>query len=249
MLLTGALGFAALAGGVAAAALPVTTTSAGPQGHPAARTTRSSSTRSYRPCGDDGNDLPGAQAPHSLAKVNPLTTPNRNHTGYDYNEDHIAGFTATNLDGVGGSGGGGDLLVVPTSVQYDKRPASSTYAHAYSHDDETATPGYYGVGLGAVSGTGSSVTQDSGTIDAEMTATTRTALQRYSFPSGSDPELVLDLANNFTSRTRATMKATTLPDGTTSISRPDRGVVQRRLIPAVLQRHHERPRDLPEELG
>ncbi len=215
MLLTGALGFGALAGAGAAAAVPVTTTPAGTSGG-------TDYTKLVDPfvstAGDDGNDLPGAQAPHGLAKVNPLTTPNRNHTGYDYNEDHIAGFTSTNLDGVGGSGGGGDLLVVPTSVQYDSRPATGTYAHAFSHDDETATPGYYQVGLGSVSGTASSVKQDSGTIKAEMTATTRTALQRYSFPAGSNPELVLDLANNFTSRTRSTMKATTLPDGTTSIS-------------------------------
>ncbi|MFJ2394659.1 glycoside hydrolase domain-containing protein [Streptomyces sp. NPDC087843] len=214
-LLTGALGVAALAGGGAAAALPAATPSAGSSGG-------TDYTKLVDPfvstAGDDGNDLPGAQAPHSLAKVNPMTTPNRNHTGYDYNEDQIAGFTATNLDGVGGSGGGGDLLVVPTSVRYDKRPAPSTYAHTYSHDDETATPGYYQVGLGSVSGTAGSVTQDSGSIKAEMTATTRTALERYSFPSGSDPELVLDLANNYTSRTRSTMKATTLPDGTTSIT-------------------------------
>ncbi|MFJ5837963.1 glycoside hydrolase domain-containing protein [Streptomyces shenzhenensis] len=213
-LLAGALGLAALTGG-AAAAVPVATKSAGTSGG-------TDYTKLVDPfvstAGDDGNDLPGAQAPHSLAKVNPMTTPGRNHTGYDYNEDHIAGFTTTNLDGVGGSGGGGDLLVVPTSVQYDKRPATSTYAHTYSHDDETATPGYYQVGLGAVSGTGSSVKQDSGTIDAEVTATTRTALERYSFPAGSNPQLVLDLANNFTSRTRATMNAATLPDGTTSIT-------------------------------
>lgn len=213
-LLSGALGLAALAGGGAAAAVPAASASAGSGG--------TDWTKLVDPfvstAGDDGNDLPGAQAPHSLAKVNPLTTPNRNHTGYDHNEDHIAGFTATNLDGVGGSGGGGDLLVVPTSVQYDSRPAAGTYAHAFSHDDETATPGSYQVGLGAISGTGSSVTQDSGTIKAEMTATTRTALERYSFPAGSNPELVLDLANNFTSRTRSTMKATKLPDGTTSIT-------------------------------
>ncbi|WUV83572.1 glycoside hydrolase family 92 protein [Streptomyces sp. NBC_01476] len=214
-LLAGALGFAALAAGGAAAAAPVANTSTGTPGG-------TNYTKLVDPfvstAGDDGNDLPGAEAPHSLAKVNPMTTPGRNHSGYDYNEDHIAGFTATDLDGVGGSGGGGDLLVVPTSVRYDGRPAPSTYAHPYSHDDETATPGYYQVGLGALSGTGSAVTQDSGTVDAEMTATTRTALERYSFPAGSDPELVLDLANNYTSRTRATMKATTLPDGTTSIT-------------------------------
>ncbi|MGW1728574.1 glycoside hydrolase domain-containing protein [Streptomyces sp. NPDC002306] len=218
MLVTGALGVAALAGGSAAVALPGATTSAGSGGTSAGTDYTKLVDPFVSTAGDDGNDLPGAQAPHSLAKVNPLTTPNRNHTGYDYNEDHIAGFTATNLDGVGGSGGGGDLLVVPTSVQYDKRPAPSTYAHTYSHDDESSTPGAYQVGLGAISGTGSSVQQDSGTIKAEMTATTRTALERYSFPAGSNPELVLDLANNFTSRTRSTMKATTLPNGTTSIS-------------------------------
>ncbi|MGW2554983.1 glycoside hydrolase domain-containing protein [Streptomyces sp. NPDC001635] len=217
-LLTGALGVAALAGGGAAAALPAATPSAGSAGTSGGTDYTKLVDPFVSTAGDDGNDLPGAQAPHGLAKVNPLTTPNRNHTGYDYNEDHIAGFTATNLDGVGGSGGGGDLLVVPTSVQYDSRPAAGTYAHAYSHDDESATPGSYQVGLGAISGTASSVKQDSGTIKAEMTATTRTALERYSFPAGSNPELVLDLANNFTSRTRSTMKATTLPDGTTSIA-------------------------------
>ncbi|MEU3185127.1 glycoside hydrolase domain-containing protein [Streptomyces sp. NPDC006923] len=217
-LLTGALGLGALAGAGAAAAAPLATTSTGSSGTSSGTDWTKLVDPFVSTAGDDGNDLPGAQAPHGLAKVNPLTTPNRNHTGYDYNEDHIAGFTATNLDGVGGSGGGGDLLVVPTSVRYDSRPATGTYAHPYSHDDETATPGYYQAGLGALSGTGSAVKQDSGTIKAEMTATTRTALQRYSFPAGSDPELVLDLANNFTSRTRSTLKATTLPNGTTSIT-------------------------------
>jgi putative alpha-1,2-mannosidase len=33
--------------------------------------------------GDDGNDLPGAQAPNGIVKVNPLTVPGRNHSGYD----------------------------------------------------------------------------------------------------------------------------------------------------------------------
>ncbi|NMO34807.1 carbohydrate-binding protein [Streptomyces sp. GMY01] len=217
-LLAGALGLTALAGGGAAAAAPAaaeSTASAGTSGG-------TDYTKLVDPfvstAGDDGNDLPGAQAPHGLAKVNPLTTPGRNHSGYDYDEDHIAGFTATNLDGVGGSGGGGDLLVVPTSVRYDSRPAPGGYAHAYSHDDESATPGSYRVGLGALAGTGSSVTRAAGTIDAEMTATTRTALERYRFPEGAEPRLVLDLANNFTSRTRSTLKATTLPDGTTSIT-------------------------------
>ncbi len=205
--LAGALGLAALTGGGTAVAVP------GPTASTAEGTSRGTDyTELVDPfvstAGDDGNDLPGAQAPHGLAKVNPMTTPGRNHSGYDYDEDHIAGFTATNLDGVGGSGGGGDLLVVPTSERYDSRPATSSYAHPYRHDDESASPGSYRVGLGS----------PAGTIDAEMTATTRTALERYRFPSGSRPQLVLDLANNFTSRTRATLDATKLKDGTTAIS-------------------------------
>ncbi|KAB2970955.1 carbohydrate-binding protein [Streptomyces sp. SS1-1] len=244
-LLAGALGIGVLTGGGLAAAMPVSPPSAGSSGSSGGSSSGTDYAKLVDPfvstAGDDGNDLPGAQAPHGLAKVNPLTTPKRNHTGYDYDEDHIAGFTATNLDGVGGSGGGGDLLVVPTSVQYDKRPSPSTYAHAFSHKDETATPGYYQVGLGSLSGTASSVTQDSGTIDAEMTATTRTALERYRFPAGSEPKLVLDLANNFTSRTRSTLKATTLPDGTTAIG----GVIAGSFNGAAYQLYYHATTNVP----
>lgn len=206
--LAGTLGLAALAGGGTAVAVPGPTASTVGKA-PSAGTDYTKLVDPFvSTAGDDGNDLPGAQAPHGLAKVNPMTTPGRSHSGYDYDEDHIAGFTATNLDGVGGSGGGGDLLVVPTSRQYDSRPAASSYAHPYSHDDESATPGSYRVGLGS----------PAGTIDAEMAATTRTALERYDFPDGARPQLVLDLANNFTSRTRSTLEATKLKDGTTAIS-------------------------------
>lgn len=163
--------------------------------------------------GDDGNDLPGAQAPNGLAKVNPLTTPNRSHSGYDYNEKSIAGFTQTDLDGVGGSGGGGDILVVPTEVSYTARPSTNSYAHPYSHSDEDATPGYYRVGLGEIAGTDGAVTKPGGRIDAEVAASTRTAMHRYTFPAGTTPSLVFDLGNNFTSRTGSSIETTTLPDG------------------------------------
>lgn len=168
--------------------------------------------------GDDGNDLPGAQAPNGLAKVNPLTVPGRNHTGYDYNQSQIAGFTQTNLDGVGGSGGGGDILVVPTSVAYTARPSTGSYAHPFSHSDEQATPGYYRVGLGAIAGTDGAVTHPGGTIAAEVTAATRTAVHRYAFPQGATPSLVVDLANNFTSRTASSVTVTALSDGRAALS-------------------------------
>ena len=150
--------------------------------------------------GDYGNDLPGAQVPNGLAKVNPMTMPGRNHSGYDYSQSQIAGFTNTNMDAVGGSGAGGDILIVPTSVEYTHRPQVNTYAHDFSHDDETARPGYYQVGLSHLSGKSDQVQKSGAKINAEVTSTVRTGLHRYTFPENSKPKLVFDLRNNFTER-------------------------------------------------
>ncbi|MBM6403944.1 glycoside hydrolase family 92 protein [Phycicoccus sp. CSK15P-2] len=167
---------------------------------------------------DDGNDMPGAQAPNGLAKVNPRTYPERNHTGYEYTEDHILGFTHTNLDGVGGSGGGGDILVVPTSGSYTSRPATSTYAHSFSHDDEDAEPGYYRVGLGNIAGEDGGIGDAAGTIDAQVAATVRSGAHHYSFPQGSTPSLVVDLSTNNTRRVASDLRVTMLEDGRAALS-------------------------------
>ncbi|MFB9315528.1 glycoside hydrolase domain-containing protein [Nocardioides plantarum] len=153
--------------------------------------------------GDNGQNIPGAQVPHGLAKPNPMTAPGRTHSGYDYAQGNIRGFTLTNLDGVGGSGGGGDLLVVPTYTGYTARPASSTYALPFSHDDESAEPGYYQVGLKA----------PQGTIEAELTATVRSGLERFTFPTAGKASLVLDLQNNFTGRLASDLAVEKLADG------------------------------------
>lgn len=153
--------------------------------------------------GDNGQNIPGAQVPHGLAKPNPMTAPGRTHSGYDYAQSKIKGFTLTNLDGVGGSGGGGDLLVVPTYDAYTARPSTSAYALPFSHDDETAEPGYYRVGLQA----------SQGTIEAELTATVRSALERFTFPAAGQASLVLDLQNNFTGRLSSDLTVKLLADG------------------------------------
>lgn len=160
--------------------------------------------------GDHGQNLPGAEVPHGLAKPNPLTSPKGSaHSGYDYGASKIQGFTMTNLDGVGGSGGGGDLLVVPTYNSYTTtRPDTSTYALPFSHADETATPGYYQVGLQA----------SQGTIDAQLTSTVRSGLERFTFPAAGQTSLVLDLANNFTGRNSSDLTVTKLADGRAELS-------------------------------
>lgn len=163
--------------------------------------------------GDFGNDMPAAMAPNGLAKVNPRTLPSRNHTGYNYAETNIAGFTHTNLDGVGGSGAGGDILVVPTSGNYTSRPGYNTYRHPFEKDAENASPGYYQVEMSNIAGTDGSISPTAGEIQAEVTATIRSGVHRYSFPEGADPSLVIDLETNSDRRIASSLDIDILDDG------------------------------------
>jgi predicted alpha-1,2-mannosidase len=115
-----------------------------------------------------GNTFPGASAPFGMVQVSPDTG---GQGGYDYSASKIYGFSQTHLSGVG-CGVMGELPVMPTTGDVTTSDSNS-YSSAFSHDDETATPGYYRVGL-----------QRYG-INAELTATDRTGWQRYTFPSGT----------------------------------------------------------------
>lgn len=123
---------------------------------------------------DDGNTYPGAAVPFGMVQLSPDTGHN---TGYDYNQDHILGFSSVHLSGVG-CGLGGDLPVLPTTGDITSTD-DAQYAAPYSHDDESASPGSYQVKLG----TG---------ITAELTATARTGWQRYTFPATDKANVLLD---------------------------------------------------------
>ena len=60
---------------------------------------------------NEGNTYPGAAVPFGMVQFSPDTGHN---TGYDYSENHIRGFSAVHLSGVG-CGLGGDLPVLPTT--------------------------------------------------------------------------------------------------------------------------------------
>jgi predicted alpha-1,2-mannosidase len=123
---------------------------------------------------NEGNTYPGAAVPFGMVQFSPDTGHN---TGYDYAEDHIRGFSLVHLSGVG-CGLGGDLPVLPTTGDVTQTDYAK-YAAKFSHDDEQASPGYYGVGL------------DSG-IKAELTATERTGVQRYTFPATDKANVLLN---------------------------------------------------------
>ncbi|MGW3407681.1 GH92 family glycosyl hydrolase [Streptomyces sp. NPDC000888] len=123
---------------------------------------------------NDGNTYPGAAVPFGMVQFSPDTGHN---TGYDYSQNHIRGFSLVHLSGVG-CGLGGDLPVLPTTGDVTETDYGR-YQAEFSHDTESASPGYYKVGLK----TG---------IDAELTATARTGVQRYTFPATDKANVLLN---------------------------------------------------------
>jgi len=123
---------------------------------------------------NEGNTYPGAAVPFGMVQLSPDTGHN---TGYDYAQNHIRGFSLVHLSGVG-CGLGGDLPVLPTTGDVTQTDYAQ-YQAEFSHDTEKASPGYYEVGLK----TG---------IDAELTATERTGVQRYTFPATDKANVLLN---------------------------------------------------------
>ena len=84
---------------------------------------------------DYGQMTPGATVPYSQIQICPDSKP-RQHPGYDYEVPTISGFSINRLSGVGGSGCGGNVSLMPDATGKDIRLLKHT---------EQATPGYYSV--------------------------------------------------------------------------------------------------------
>ncbi|MFD8761696.1 GH92 family glycosyl hydrolase [Streptomyces mirabilis] len=123
---------------------------------------------------NEGNTYPGAAVPFGMVQFSPDTGHN---TGYDYSQNHIRGFSLVHLSGVG-CGLGGDLPVLPTTGDVTETDYAK-YEAEFSHDSERASPGSYRVDLK----TG---------IKAELTATARTGVQRYTFPATDKANVLLN---------------------------------------------------------
>lgn len=150
---------------------------------------------------DGGQLFPGAVTPSGLVKLSPDTYPhdNNDHAGYDYSKTQISGFSHTRVEGVGGDGAGGDILVTPSYISTTTKPSDSAKAQNYSHDDEDATPGYYKVELSPKTGTGTAY-QGVGKIKAELTTNNNVGLHKYTFPKEGDASLIIDLGYGYNQR-------------------------------------------------
>lgn len=129
--------------------------------------------------GGHGHTYPGACAPFGLVQLSPDTRLDGwdGCSGYHYSDDVIYGFSHTHLSGTGISDYG-DILLMPACGTPELRDYA--YRSPFRHDEESAAPGYYTVKF------------PSG-IYAELTATERTGMHRYTFPKAEGNTLVLDL--------------------------------------------------------
>ena len=84
---------------------------------------------------DYGQMAPGATVPYSQIQVCPDSKP-RQHPGYDFEQPTISGFSINRLSGVGGSGCGGNVSLMPDAriwVQSSPTPrAGLSTAFRYS---------------------------------------------------------------------------------------------------------------------
>lgn len=121
-----------------------------------------------------GNCYPGATVPFGMVQLSPDTqaAPDWDKaSGYDYNDTHTCGFSHTRLSGTGACDLI-DLLLMPS--------VDSSVWSALDHSKEKASPGYYSLEL-------------DGGILAELTATPRTGIHRYTYPKGCRQRLYIDL--------------------------------------------------------
>lgn len=172
---------------------------------------------------DYGQLFPGSVVPNGLVKLSPDTYPHDtlDHAGYDYKKLQIQGFSHTRIEGVGGQGAGGDVLVTPTYVDYTARPNAITRAMKYTKDDESAKPGYYSVALTPKTGKDDNVKDNTemGKIKAELTSDTRTGYHRYTFPKAGNINILTDLNYTYhgTDIRNATLDVLEESDKTTAI--------------------------------
>jgi predicted alpha-1,2-mannosidase len=139
--------------------------------------------------GGHGHTYPGATVPFGMVQLSPDTfNGGWDHcSGYHHKDASIMGFSHTHLSGTGAADlldvllmpGTGPVRLDPGSLENRK----GSYRSSFSHADEKAEPGYYSVLL-----------KDYG-VFAELTATARAGVHRYTVPADPTSHFLIDLAH------------------------------------------------------
>ena len=139
--------------------------------------------------GGHGHVFMGANVPFGAVQLGPTSIPQSWDwtSGYHISDTTVIGFSHTHLNGTG-IGDLFDVTVMPVvgEVTYARGTEDDPSSGLWSYADRTreiARPGYYSVPLTRYG------------ITAEMTATPRVGLHRYTFPASDAAAVVFDLEN------------------------------------------------------
>lgn len=140
--------------------------------------------------GGHGHVFVGANVPFGMVQLGPTSIPQEWDwcSGYHDSDSTVIGFSHTHLSGTG-IGDLFDITVMPVvgdSLSYGRGRESEPDKGLWSYADRTreiARPGYYSVPLTRYG------------ITAEMTATSRVGMHRYTFPEAENAAIVIDLLN------------------------------------------------------
>lgn len=125
------------------------------------------------------DDFPGADVPFGMVQWSPDTPSQNAGGGYDYGDHAITGFSLTHLSGPG-CNVFGDFAMLPVIGPVTD---PTHLQDAFSHADERAQPGWYSVKL------------DNG-VTVNLTASQRSGLGSFTFPSSTQSTMVLNVASD-----------------------------------------------------
>lgn len=119
--------------------------------------------------------FPGSSVPNAMVQLTPVTR-FRSGSGYQYEDRYIHGFAHT-------SKGHWNLCHIPIlPVTGEVTPRD--YRSRYSHENESAHPGYYQVFLERYG------------VNAELTSTPRCGFHKYTFKQGDEEKVLFNLARS-----------------------------------------------------
>ena len=138
---------------------------------------------------EHGHVFVGANVPYGFVQLGPSNIKQDWDwcSGYNRSDSTIIGFAHTHLSGTG-CGDLHDIMVMPVTgqVTYARGHHEDQQSGLWSYQDRTkerAQAGYYATHLKRYH------------IDAELTATSRVGLHRYTFPESSEAAIVIDLVH------------------------------------------------------
>jgi len=117
--------------------------------------------------------FPGASLPNAMVQVTPVTLFGSG-AGYQYEDTVIFAFFHTSM----GHWNLGHVPILPFTGEI----TADHYYSGYSHENESAKPGYYQVYLERYG------------VNAEMTSTLRCAYHKFTYRKGDDKKLLLNLS-------------------------------------------------------